>query len=48
MIYPIIKYCIVQNFDGGKFWWIWRMDVELSKFTYQNFALKNFGNAYFY
>ena len=35
-------YHIVQKFDGGKFWQIWRMDVELLKFSYQNFALRKF------
>ena len=36
------QYRIVLNFDGRKVWWIWQMDVESSKFSYQNFSVRKF------
>ena len=30
------KYCIAQNFDGGKFWCFWHFPARLSKFNQSN------------
>ena len=36
-------YRIVENFDGGKFWWFWRFPARPSKFNPSNFV----GNTVF-
>ena len=33
------KYRIAQNFDRGKFWWIWQINSKLSIFSYNKCRL---------